>query len=168
MLLSDEVLGIDDGRLFSVTTRSDVERSASVFTEMMIPLVTMLSTVSFAIFLVVMYLMMGVMIDRSSFGISLIKVFGFRSREVRKLYLNGNTIVVAIGAVICIPLAKITMDALYPWMIANVACGLNVRFEWYGYALIFAGVMLVYYIVNALLVRKINKITPAEVLKNRE
>lgn len=168
MLLSDKALNIDDGRIYSVTTRSDVERSSSVFTKLMMPMVVMMTAVSVVIFLVVMYLMMGVMIDRSSFGISLIKVFGFRSKEVRKLYLNGNTSVVAIGAVIGIPLSKLVMDAIYPWAIANTACGMNLRFEWYVYALIFAGVMLVYFIVNALLVRKINRITPAEVLKNRE
>ena len=168
MLLSDKALDIDEGRLYSVTTRADVERSSAVFTELMSPMVIMMNSVSVLIFFVVMYLMMGVMIDRSSFGISLIKIFGFRTNEIRKLYLNGNTIVTAVGAVICIPLSKAIMDAIYPWAVANVACGLNVRFEWYMYPLIFAGVMAVYFIVNALLVRKINKITPAEVLKNRE
>lgn len=168
MLLSDETLEIDDGRLYSATTRADVQRSSAVFTELMVPMVTMMIAVSVIIFFVVMYLMMGVMIDRSSFGISLIKIFGFRTGEIRKLYLNGNTIIIALGAVICIPLSKAAMDAIYPWAVANIACGLNVRFEWYIYLLIFAGVMAVYFIVNALLVRKINKITPAEVLKNRE
>lgn len=168
MLLSDKALDIDEGRIYSVTTRSDVERSSAVFGELMMPMVVMMILVSVVIFLVVMYLMISVMIDRSSFGISLIKVFGFRSNEVRKLYLNGNTGVVAVGAVICIPFAKSTMDAVYPWLIANTSCGMNMRFGWYIYALIFAGVMLVYFIVNALLVRKIGKITPAEVLKNRE
>lgn len=168
MLLSDNPLDIDEGRIYSVTSRLDVERSSEVFADLMFPMVIMMILVSVVIFLVVMYLMMGVMIDRSSFGISLIKVFGFRPGEVRRLYLNGNTIVTAIGAVVCIPLSKITMDAIYPWAIANTACGMNLRFEWYYYLLIFAGVMLVYFLVNALLVRKINRITPAEVLKNRE
>jgi len=168
MLLSDKPLNIDDGRIYSVTTRSDVERSSAVFADLMTPMVTMMISVSVVIFLVVMYLMTGVMIDRSSFGISLIKVFGFRKNEAKKLYLNGNAIITAIGAIICIPLSKLTMDAIYPWAIANTACGMNMRFEWYFYLLIFAGVMLVYFIVNALLTRKINSITPAEVLKNRE
>lgn len=168
MLLSDTALDIDEGRIYSVTTRSDVERSSSVFTKLMMPMVVMMISVSAVIFLAVMYLMTGVMIDRSSFGISLIKVFGFRPKEVKKLYLNGNTAVVAVGAAICIPLSKIAMDAVYPWAIANTSCGMNLRFEWYAYPLIFAGVMLVYFIVNALLVRKINRITPAEILKNRE
>lgn len=168
MLISDKAPDIDEGRLYSVTTRADVERSSEVFSELMSPMVIMMNTVSVIIFFVVMYLMMGVMIDRSSFGISLIKIFGFRTGEIRKLYLNANTIITAVGAVVCIPLSKAATDAVYPWMVANVACGLNVRFEWYMYLLIFAGVMAVYFIVNALLVRKINKITPAEVLKNRE
>lgn len=168
LLLSDAPLDIDDGRIYSITSRADIERSSAVFSEMMMPIVVMMSTVSVVIFLVVMYLMMGVMIDRSTFGISLIKIFGFRSKEVRRLYLNGNLIIVAIGAAIGIPLAKIAMDKIYPWAVANTSCGLNLRFEWYLYLLIFAGVMLVYFIVNALLIRKINKITPAEVLKNRE
>ena len=108
------------------------------------------------------------MIDRASFGISLVQVFGFRTDEIRKLYLNGNTWIVAAGALIGIPLAKKTMDLLYPWMIANTACGMNLEYPWYLYAVVFVGVMAVYFAVNALLVRKIKKITPAEVLKNRD
>lgn len=167
-LLSDKPLDIDEGRLYSVTSRSDVERSSAVFAELMTPMVVMMISVSVVIFLVVMYLMTGVMIDRSSFGISLIKVFGFRNNEVKKLYLNGSTMITALGAVVCIPLSKLVMDKIYPWAIANTACGMNLRFEWYYYPLIFAGVMAVYFISNALLMRKINAITPAEVLKNRE
>ncbi len=168
MLLSDKPLDIDGGRIYSVTSRSDVERSSEVFAELMTPMVVMLISVSVVIFFVVMYLMMGVMIDRSCFGISLIKVFGFRKSEVKRLYLDGSAIIIAIGALICIPLSKIVMDKIYPWAIANTACGMDLRFRWYYYPLIFAGIMLVYFIANILLTRKINGITPAEVLKKRE
>ncbi len=168
MLLSDKPLDIDEGRLYSVTSRSDVERSSEVFSELMTPMVVMMISVSAVIFFAVTYLMTGVMIDRSGFGIALIKIFGFRSGEIRELYLNGSAIVTLIGAAICVPLAKAVMDAIYPWAVANIACGMNLRFEWYAYPLIFAGVMLIYFIANSLLVFKINRITPAEVLKNRE
>ena len=168
MLLSDNALDIDEGRLYSVTSRSDIERSSAVFAELMMPMVTTLSAVSIIIFCVVMYLMMNVMIDRASFGISLVKIFGYRTNEVRKLYLNGNTAVVAVGALIAIPVSKLFMDAIYPYMISNVACGMNLAFPWYYYLLIFAGIMLIYFAVNALLTAKLKKISPAEVLKNRE
>lgn len=168
MLLADDKLDIDEGRLYSVTTKADIERSAGIFIKMMVPLVASLMIVSVVIFCVVMYLMMGVMIDRASFGISLIQIFGFRTKEIRKLYLNGNLLIVTAGAIIGIPVAKIVMDAIYPWFIANTACGMNLHFPWYLYVGIFAGILVVYSAVNCLLVRKIKCITPAEVLKNRE
>ncbi|MGN0657487.1 MAG: FtsX-like permease family protein, partial [Ruminiclostridium sp.] len=168
MLLSDKALDIPEGRLYSVTSRSDTERSAAVFADLMMPMVMMFSVVSAIIFFVVMYMMMNVMIDRAAFGISLVKIFGYRTKEVRRLYLNGNTIVVAVGALIAIPVSKLAMDAIYPYAVSNVACGLNIAFPWYYYVLIFAGVMLIYFAVNAMLVRKLKNISPAEVLKNRE
>lgn len=168
VMLSDRALDIDSGRIYAVTTRSDIERSAGVFTDLMMPMVVMMTSVSAIIFFVVIFLMMNVMIDRAAFGISLVKIFGFRTSEIRRLYLNGNTAVVAAGAVICIPLAKLIMDKLYPSFIANVACGMNIAFPWYLYAGLFCAVMAVYFIVNAVLVNKLKKISPAEALKNRE
>lgn len=168
MLLSDEELDIDNGRIYSVTTRADVEKSSSVFVNLMKGMFTMLVTMSIIIFCVVMYLMLNVMIDRASFGISLVKIFGYKTNEIRRLYLNGNTLTIALGAIISIPSAKVIMDSIYPYFIAQNACGLNLHFPWYLYAMIFVVVMLFYFIVSSLLVRKIKKITPAEVLKNRE
>lgn len=168
MLLSDEELDIDEGRVYSVTTKADIEQSSAIFVEMMKGMFTMLITMSVLIFCVVMYLMMNVMIDRASFGISLAKIFGFRTKEIRKLYLNGNAVMVAVGAIITIPLSKFIMDSMYPSFIANTACGMNLIFPWYMYALIFGGVMLFYFIVSTILVGKLKRITSAEVLKNRE
>lgn len=108
------------------------------------------------------------MIERASFGISLVKIFGFRINEIRRLYLNGNAIMVVIGAIVAIPLSKTIMDFIFPYIIANVACGMNLTFPWYMYALIFSMIMLFYFVVSAILVHRLKKITPAEVLKNRE
>lgn len=168
MLLSDEAIDIDEGRLYSVTSRSGIERSSEVFTDLMMPMVIMMTVVSVIIFCVVMYLMLNVMIERACFGISLVKVFGYRTNEVRKLYLNGNTAVVAAGALIAIPVSKLFIDAIYPYMVSNVACGMDLHFKWYMYAAVYIGIMLIYFAVNGLLTAKLKKITPAEVLKNRE
>lgn len=168
MLLSDEELDIEDGRIYSVTTKADIERSSSVFSKMMRPMVTMLTSVSVVVFFAVMYLMLNVMVDRASMGISLVKIFGFRTGEIRKLYLNGNAIIVAVGALISIPSAKCIMNYVFPSFIANTSCGINLTFSPGFYVAIFAGIMVAYFIVNTVLVAKLKKISPAEVLKNRE
>ena len=167
-LYSDKELDIDDGRLYSVTTYDEIEKSAGVFIEQMSSFIVMLITAGSVIFCVVMYLMMSVMIDRSSFGISLIKIFGFRPKEIRSLYLNGNLYVIAIGGLICIPLAKLAMDMIYPIFISNVACCMDISFPWYLYLGLYGAMILIYLFINRLLVMKISKITPAQVLKNRE
>lgn len=165
---SDEELNIESGRLYSVTTKDDIEKSSAVFINVMMALIVILIAAGIVIFCVVMYLMMGVMIDRSSYGISLIKIFGYRANEIRKLYLDGSSIIVAVGGLICIPLSKILMDIIWPYFVTNLACSMVLSFQWYLYLVVYAGLLLVYFVISKLMIRKIKKITPAEVLKNRE
>lgn len=168
VVLSDQELDIEPGRLYAAVSREDITNSADIFVSMMMPMIYMLTGVSGLIFCVVMYLMMKVMIDRSAFSISLIKVFGYRTGEIRRLYLNGNFYMVAVSAAICIPLSKKLMDMMYPLLVSNVSCAMNLTFSWQGYLGIYAAIIALYFIINQLLVRRLNKVTPAEVLKNRE
>lgn len=168
LLLSDKELTLDKKQIYNITTRENALHSASVFTELMMPLTITMTVCAVIIFCMVLYLMMNVMIDRASFGISLLQIFGFRTGEIRKLYLSGNTWVVIAGAIIGIPLAKKIVDSLYPWLTANAAVGMNLRFPWYLYIVIFASTILIYWCINSFLVRKLKQITPKEVLKNRE
>lgn len=168
VVFSDEALDIPSGRLYAVTTRAQVEEAADIFVNLMMPMVTMMTVMSALIFGIVMYLMMKVMIDRSAFGISLIKIFGYRMKEIKKLYLSGNFFIVAVGAAICIPLAKLAMDAMYPVMIANTACGMNLAFPWQLYVEIYAAILLLYFVINCFLTVRLRHVLPAEVLKNRE
>lgn len=168
VVFSDHELAIDSGRLYATVTKEGIAKSADVFVELLMSMIIMMGVVSALIFVVVMYLMMKVMIDRSAFSISLMKIFGYRTKEIRKLYLNGNFYIVAVSALIGIPLSKKIMDAMYPYMIANVACGMNLSFSWQLYAGLFGSVLLLYFVINRMLTGKLKKLVPADVLKNRE
>lgn len=168
MLLSMKELPIENGKLYSVTTRNDIEYASGIFVDQMMSLMIILIVVSIFIFIVVMYLMLGVMLDRATFGISLVKIFGYRMREIRKVYLNGTFWVVAVGAAVGIPVTKLLADSLYPYFIANTAMGMDLNFGWYLYLGIFLGIMLIYLILSMVLTAKIKRIAPTEVLKNRE
>ncbi len=167
-VFSDRDLGIDPGRLYSVSTREDVVKAADVFVNLMAGMVYTMIIASSAIMAVVMYLMMKVMIDRSAGGIALFKVFGYRRGELSKLFIDGNTVLIAVGTLAAIPLSKILMDAVYPYLVSNVACSIDLRFPLWVYAALFCGVMLLYAVINRLLVRRIDRIDMGVVLKNRE
>ncbi|MCR5774945.1 MAG: ABC transporter permease [Lachnospiraceae bacterium] len=168
VLFSDRKLDIDPDSLYSETTREDVVKGTTVFTDLMMPMICVVSAASVIIFCVVLYLMMKVMIDRSAQNISLIKVFGYRRNEIRKLYLDGNFYVIAIGALIVIPLSKVIMNSLFPFMISNVSCGLNLNTPKLFYIITYAVIIVLYLVINKLLVKRLDKYTPAEILKNRE
>ena len=168
VVFADKDLGVDPARLYATTTKADIESAAGIFADQMRSMVVMIVIISTLIFVVVMYLMMKVMIDRSAFSISLIKVFGFRTNEIRKLYLDGNFFIIAIGAAICLPLAKLIMSAVYPSLVSNVNCGVKLTFAPWLWAVLYGGILVLYFIINRVLVGRLNKIVPAEVLKNRE
>jgi Predicted permease. len=168
IVLSDEALNIDNGRLYSTTTKEDISKGADVFVNNMYSLVMTMIVAAIIIFIVVMYLMMKVMIDRSALNISLMKIFGYGDKEIKKLYLDGNTILVVISAVVSIPLAKKAMDSLYPYLVSNVSCGLDIGFPPQLYAEIYIGVVICYLVINRMLVGRLKKMLPAQVLKNRE
>ena len=164
VVFADKDLGVDPARLYATTTKADIESAAGIFADQMRSMVVMIVIISTLIFVVVMYLM----IDRSAFSISLIKVFGFRTKEIRKLYLDGNFFIIAIGAAICLPLAKLIMSAVYPSLVSNVNCGVKLTFAPWLWAVLYGGILVLYFIINRVLVGRLNKIVPAEVLKNRE
>ena len=167
-VFSDHALDIDTGLLYATVSRQNIEQASAVFTDLMMPMVIMVSVLSVGIFLVVLYLMIKVMIDRASYSISLLKVFGYCTGEVRRLYLDGNFVVVTLGALVCIPAAKGLMDVIYPYFVSNVAAGLELSFPPQLYAVIYAGVLACYLLIDLVLVRRLDRMTPAEVLKNRE
>lgn len=169
VVFSDHALYVETGRLYATTTKTDVKKAAGIFSDIMQGMILTIGGVSVLIFIVVMYLMMKVMIDRSSFNIALIKIFGYRNKEVKKMYLDGNFYIITIGALISIPLTKWIMDVAYePAFVPNIACGIDKSFPFWMYLAIFAGILILYFIINHLLIRRIRKMVPAEVLKNRE
>jgi putative ABC transport system permease protein len=169
VVFSDHELDIDSGRLYSVVSKDEIARSAGVYVDMMWTMILTMTIASSVIFLVVMYLMIKMMIDRSAFNISLVKIFGFRNREVRKMYLDGNFFTIAIGALVAIPLCKAIMDYIYPrYLVSNVGVGIIPTYPPELYAAIFFVIIGLYLVISFVLTGRIKKIMPAEVLKNRE
>ena len=167
-VFADRDLGVDPGRLYSVSTRADVEKAADIFVELMWSMVITMIVASAAIMALVMVLMMKVMVDHAAGSIALFRLFGYRKRELSTLFLNGNTLLIALGVLVSIPLSKRIMDAMYPYLVSNVACAMDLHFEPWIYVALFVGCMLIYALIHTLLARRIRRIAPNEVLKDRE
>lgn len=61
------------------------------------------------------------------------------------------------------------MDYIYPrYLVSNVGAGILPTYTPEMYVIIFAVIIGLYLLINLVLTGRINKFTPAEVLKNRE
>lgn len=167
-LFSEEPLSIDQNMLSSTVTADDTKAAADIFLKLMWGMIATVVGVSVLLFLIVMYLLMKMMIDRAAFSISLLKVFGYQEKEVSKIYLGSNFYIVTLAAVFSIPISKLLLNRIFPYLISNVSAGMKVYLGSRIYLLIVLIIFISYFTVNYFLRRHLKKISLAEVLKERE
>ncbi len=167
-ILSDKKLNIESGRIASVVTVNDLADAADKFNELIASLMIMLLVVSIIVFILVLYLLLKMMVDKATFSISLIKVFGFNEKEVKKIYLGSAFYTVILSSVIGIPLSAFIVDAIWPYMISNVAAGFESFIPVNLYLVIIGIILVSYFIVNLMVSRHLKKVSLVEILKDRE
>lgn len=168
VLLSDEELKLDAGRILSVSTKDTLTEAVKTMLSDMMPMILMTGISALLVYVAVLYIVMKMMIDRSAFQISLIRIFGFHSKEIKKLYLDGNALTVVVSAIFALPVSKLLIDLTWPMIVYNQPAGYASDLKLWHYGVIFAVTMLCYWITSGILYGKIRKITPAEVLKDRQ
>ncbi|WP_050740598.1 FtsX-like permease family protein [Acetobacterium bakii] len=167
-LMSDHELDIEAGRIATVITVDKMVAAARQMFTMMYGLVITILGASILLFVIVMYLLVKMMIDKSTFSISLIKVFGYNEREIKKLYLGTTFYTVALSTLIAIPVSKMIINKIYPYMVSNVSVGMNAIMVPQSYLIMAAIILSAYTIVNYMVGRHLKKISLVEILKERE
>lgn len=167
-VLSSKKLDIQSDRLYSITTGSDIRKYSELFMDLNKSMIVSLIAASTFLFIIVMYLMLKMIIEKQSYNISLFKMFGYNEKEIGKLFLGSNFFIVTISALICVPAAKFIMESIYPVLVSNRATGFDLTLNPWSYVFIFSLIYISYFVVNIILKRKLSKIEPNDVLKNRE
>lgn len=110
--VSDEALPLDERYVINDLTPAAMDAITDQMEDSMGDMCSMLVVVSVVIYLILMYLLTKTVIDRSARAISYMKVFGYRDKEIKKLYLRSISIVVGISLVASIPLVIAAIGAL--------------------------------------------------------
>lgn len=164
-LWSKDKLDIPEKQLYSFQTVDDSIKAFNASTQPLQATVGVISLMSFIIGLIVIYVVTSLIIEENKGNISLMKIFGYRKREVNSLILNSSTIVVVAGYIIGIPLIISSMSALFKSLTESLNLTLPVTIS-FPYILIgFVVVYLTYELSKALSRRKVNNISMSEALK---
>ncbi len=168
VLLSNETLNIELGRIAAITTKEDMIILANTFMLLNAGMMILCVLVAVVVFVITTYILLKMNIDKSKNNISLLKIFGYNNNEISRMYLDGNYMVIIINIVIGIPLAKFIINKWFPSAVANITMRtrLDVNISLYIYAII--GMITVFVLILTVLKRKVNKVQLTEVLKNRD
>jgi putative ABC transport system permease protein len=168
IIMSDKELDIDSEYVSSVINSEKIETTGEKYLDSMMGAIVVLLVLSVVIFVVVMFLLIKMMIDKSTFNISLLKVLGYHEKRVRKLYLGSTLYTVIITGLIAVPVCKLVINQLFPYMVYNVAGAFDTGFKIKEYLVIAIIILASYFLSNLILRRYLKKITLAEILKDRE
>lgn len=164
----DEITGIDERFISTVVTKEKVADSAKQMKTLMASLIVMLTAVGIICYVIVMYMLTKMVIDKNALNISLLKVFGYRNKEVNKLYLSQTQWIIILSVIIFLPLQYFLLGKIWPGMLNSMSGYFYFRVTPLVMAIIVVLGTATCLITNAIHVKHVRKIDMTEALKNRE
>ena len=124
-----------------------------------------LTGMSFILGLIIIFLVTGMIIDENRTTISLFKVLGYQPKEINRLILDSNTLVLVLGYLLGIPVLLVSVSALMQSLTDSMQMTIPTRLNGWYMLLGFVVVLLTYQIARMLNRKKINRIPMSEALK---
>ena len=167
-VLSEEKLDFPDGAVQETVTHQSMKEAAREMQNKMVSMISMLIVMAVLIFAAVMYILLKMIIEKSAYSVSLMKIFGYTDRENNHFYLNSFFYTVVLSLLITLPLDVALFTALWPSFNANLVGFVPVVIKPVTYGLILLFGIAVYLLVTVLLRRKLRKIPMTMILKRRD
>lgn len=122
-----------------------------------------------AIFLVLIYLLSKIIIEKNAQSISMAKILGYTDGEIGRLYILSTSIVVILCLLLSFPIEEIFMKIIFrEMMLASISGWITLWIDPMIYVEMLVIGAVTYVVVAALEYRKIQKVPMDEALKNVE
>ena len=164
-----EITDIDDnyiGSVINLEALTKVSRQLDVSMGSMMGLVNGFAVV---IFMILIYLLSKIIIEKNAQSISMTKILGYTNGEISRLYIMSTSLMVVICLLVSLPLETVIMKVLYREMMLQSLSGwITLWIDPRIYVQMFVIGIVTYAVIAVLEYRKIRKIPMGEVLKNVE
>ncbi|MBQ9000759.1 MAG: ABC transporter permease [Eggerthellaceae bacterium] len=154
-----------------VATEITPEQMLNVAVQMEDSMGAMAQTLLYAViplFLILIYLLTKTVIDRSARAISYMKVFGYRDREISRLYIRSITVTVLVSLVVCLPIIVGAIDGLVQIMMSRYSGNLEIWIAPQTYVIEVLIGAATYAVVAILHMRRIRRVPLALAMKVQE
>ena len=121
------------------------------------------------IYMVLIYLLSKIIIEKNAQSISMVKILGYTNWEISRLYILSTTIVVVICLLVSFPAERAVMEVLFrEMMLSSISGWITMWVNPMIYVQMFGAGMVAYAVVALLEFFKIKKVPMDEALKNVE
>ncbi|EPZ58888.1 ftsX-like permease family protein [[Clostridium] sordellii ATCC 9714] len=166
-IISKSPINIDKDLLYMTNTPSNMKDMLADYMDLMETFIYAIAVVAFIIGIIIVYIIASISIDENKNNIALMKVFGYKKKEINSMMLNGSRIYVVIGYIIGVPIGYFIIDLIFK-IFAELDIALEAKIT-LPYILIgFVIIALTFEISKAICSRKIEKIALSEALKTQK
>ncbi len=166
---SDEELTDISDHVVSEITKDDLIKVSRQLKKSMGSMFYIVIAFSLLMFMLLVYLLTKLIVERNTISISMVKILGYDGRDIGKLYLSSTTIMVAVVTVIDILLSYVSLKVIYRTMLTEMLSGwLPIYMAPWIFPLMFVLSFACYLVIALMQMKKIKKIPMDEALKNVE
>lgn len=165
---SDTPLEIPESLIAKYITKKDLCGAAKQMLKSFDYVIKMINIFSVAIYMILMFILTKAVIEKNSLSISYLKVFGYETREINRIFITATTITVFISLLIAIPLDFFIMKLIMVFITILVEGYISLFIPFWGIVLMVVICIAAYFIVNTLHIRHIRKIPMQDALKTIE
>lgn len=124
-----------------------------------------LTVSAFILGLVIIYIVTGLVVDENKGTISLFKVLGYKKKEINRLILSSNTLVVIIGYMLAVPVLVGSITVMYRILAESLQMVIPAKLNFWYILLGFVIVMLTFELAKLMNRKKINRVPMSDALK---
>ena len=168
--LSDsEITDIDQKYIGSVIDLDSLSKISRQLNVSMGSMMYLLDGFSIVLFMILIYLLSKIIIEKNAQSISMTKILGYSDREISSLYLLSTTIMVVIFLLLSFPIETVLMKALFRGiMISSISGWIPLYIDPILYVKMFLLGFGTYLLVALIEYRRIRKVPMDQALKNIE
>ena len=166
---NEKLTDIDEKLIATVVTEEDLTKVSRQLDRSMGQMFYMFEVFALAMFMLMVYLLTKLIIERNTISISMVKILGYENKEINRLYLSATTWVMAVCVILGIILSQVAIAGIYYVMMKEAISGwMTIYIAPYIYPAIFILAMAAYGIIAVFQVKRIKRIPMDEALKNVE
>ena len=165
---NSKITDISDNKIINCITEKDMTKMAEQLKVSMGDMFTIVEAFAVVMFILVVYLLTKIILERNSTSISMVKILGYEDREIGQLYLVATSWVVLLAVLISFVLVTELIRQIFVAFMKGYSGWIPFGISKETYVQCFILAIVSYLVVAAMQMHRIKKVPMDEALKNVE